>query len=271
MKRVAMILLALISSAASADKLEAHKYADFSTYTLALSWQAGFCQSMQDSPDRTPPAECKNPSPANKADFLTIHGLWPGLPASLAAKIKGNTPDEKLTSWHRFGCSVRPLTFPAYGGQRVCAAPSMNFSPAFHRELLQFMPGANNTTCLDRYEYAKHGVCFEFSPEAYFGAMMALDQQVRAGKLGKFLAANYGKSVTREAFSQAFAADFGQQSLQGLSIACSHSRKGSFLAEIQLTLKSNAINQPLSAQSFASAQGRTGSCAGSFTIGTWNG
>lgn len=271
LKRAALALAVLASGAASAGKLEAHKYADFSTYTLALSWQAGFCQSMAGNPGKTPPAECKHLSPANKVDFLTIHGLWPSLPVSLEARIKGKTPGDKMKSWFRYGCSVRPLTFPSFGPDKKCAAPAMNFSPAFHAELLKYMPGANDTTCLDRYEYAKHGVCFEFNHEDYFGAMVALDKQVKGGKFGRFLAANYGKSVTREAFSEAFAADFGQESLAGFAIACSQSIKGSFLAEIQLVLKSSAINDPLSAKSFASADGRTGNCVGSFTIGTWNG
>ncbi|ESF31423.1 ribonuclease I, partial [Salmonella enterica subsp. enterica serovar Tennessee str. TXSC_TXSC08-21] len=30
-------------------------------------------------------AVCKK-EPANKADFLTVHGLWPGLPKSIAAR-----------------------------------------------------------------------------------------------------------------------------------------------------------------------------------------
>jgi ribonuclease I len=272
---VALSLIACTSvcTSAWADKLEAQKLADFSTYTLALSWQAGFCQKMADSGKA--PGECKNPAPANKADFLTIHGLWPSLPASLAAKMQGKDGQDKDVqaknkTWFRFGCSARPLTYPSFGPDQKCAAPAMQFSKAFQAELVQQMPGATDKGCLDRYEYAKHGVCFAFNHEDYFGTMMRLDKEVKGGKFGQFLASNYGKSVSREAFNEAFAANFGKESLDGLIVACNQSVKGSFLAELQLVLKRETVNDTLSGKSFGSAEGRTGNCVGNFTLGSWN-
>ena len=37
--------------------------------------------------NRNEPEECRlQQDTANKADFLTVHGLWPGLPKSIAAR-----------------------------------------------------------------------------------------------------------------------------------------------------------------------------------------
>ncbi|MCW9622478.1 ribonuclease I, partial [Klebsiella michiganensis] len=50
MFRKDFVAIALLLSAAqvSADPLIATQYGDFDRYVLALSWQTGFCQSMQD-------------------------------------------------------------------------------------------------------------------------------------------------------------------------------------------------------------------------------
>ncbi len=71
--------------------------------SLPLSWQTGFCQSMYDR-NRNEPEECRlQQDTANKADFLTVHGLWPGLPKSIAAR----GVDERR--WMRYGCATRPV------------------------------------------------------------------------------------------------------------------------------------------------------------------
>ncbi len=71
--------------------------------SLALSWQTGFCQSQHDR-NRNERDECRlQTETTNKADFLTVHGLWPGLPKSVAAR----GVDERR--WMRFGCATRPI------------------------------------------------------------------------------------------------------------------------------------------------------------------
>lgn len=71
------LLAALLTPifAANADELQAQQYGDFTDYVLALSWQTGFCQSQHERRHREPD-ECRlQKEPANKADFLTVHGL----------------------------------------------------------------------------------------------------------------------------------------------------------------------------------------------------
>jgi ribonuclease I len=84
------------------NALKATQYGDFDRYVLALSWQTGFCQSMVER-NRNEPDECRLQKESdNKTDFLTVHGLWPGLPKSIAARV-----DERR--WMRFGCATRPF------------------------------------------------------------------------------------------------------------------------------------------------------------------
>lgn len=94
------LLAALLTPifAANADDLQAQQYGDFTGYVLALSWQTGFCQSQHERHHREPDECHLQKEPANKADFLTVHGLWPGLPKSIAAR----GVDERR--WQRFGC-----------------------------------------------------------------------------------------------------------------------------------------------------------------------
>ncbi len=114
-KDFAAIALVLTATQAGAEPLTATRYADFDRYVLALSWQTGFCQSMYDR-NRNEPEECRlQQDTANKADFLTVHGLWPGLPKSIAAR----GVDERR--WMRYGCATRPVpNMPEVKANRKC-------------------------------------------------------------------------------------------------------------------------------------------------------
>ncbi|CCJ78516.1 Ribonuclease I precursor [Cronobacter muytjensii 530] len=79
-------LLAMAATTAVAQPLEAKQYGDFDRYVLALSWQTGFCQSMHER-HRDEPTECAlQKEEDDKRNYLTVHGLWPGLPKSNRAR-----------------------------------------------------------------------------------------------------------------------------------------------------------------------------------------
>ena len=143
------IALALCVFSAQADPLKATQYGDFDRYVLALSWQTGFCQSMADR-NRNEPEECRLQKESdNKTDFLTVHGLWPGLPKSVAAR----GVDERR--WMRFGCATRPIpNMPEVKASRKCAAAETGLSLSGAAKLNSVMPGAGGNSCLERYEYA---------------------------------------------------------------------------------------------------------------------
>ena len=180
-KDFAALALVLTATQAGAEPLTATRYADFDRYVLALSWQTGFCQSIYDR-NRNEPEECRlQQDTANKADFLTVHGLWPGLPKSIAAR----GVDERR--WMRYGCATRPVpNMPEVKANRKCQAAETGLSLEMANKLNNVMPGSGGTSCLERYEYAKHGVCFGFDPDSYFGAMVRLNGEIKRSPVGDF-------------------------------------------------------------------------------------
>ncbi len=105
--------------------------------------------------------------------------------------------------WMRFGCATRPIpNLPEARASRMCSSPETGLSLETAAKLSEVMPGAGKRSCLERYEYAKHGACFGFDPDAYFGTMVRLNQEIKESEAGKFLADNYGKTVSRRDFSR---------------------------------------------------------------------
>ena len=249
---------ATLLATAHAAPLQPKQYGDFDRYVLALSWQTGFCQSLH-AQGRDEPDECRlQKEPANKADYLTVHGLWPGLPKSIAAR---GVDDRR---WMRFGCATRPVpNMPEAKVGQKCAAAETGLSLEMADKLNAVMPGAGSTTCLERYEYAKHGVCFGFDPDDYFGTMVRMDTEVKQSALGQFLAENYGKTVSRDAFNAAVAKAWGAQSVKAVKLTCSGNP--AWLTEMQVAIKASAINAPLSAASLL-PQPHPGNCGDSFVI-----
>ena len=257
-RSISACFVAALFTSAHAAPLQPKQFADFDRYVLALSWHTGFCQSMYDR-GRNEPEECRlQKTPADKADNLTVHGLWPGLPKSIAAR----GVDERR--WMRFGCATRPLpNMPEAKASQKCAAAETGLSLEVANKLNEVMPGAGGNSCLERYEYAKHGVCFGFNPDDYFGTMVRLDTEIKQSALGTFLARNYGKTITRSAFDSAVAKAYGQQSVKAVKLTCSGNP--AFLTEMQIALKADAINAPLSGRSLL-AQPHPGNCGERFTL-----
>ncbi|XTZ37313.1 ribonuclease I [Salmonella enterica] len=243
---------------AHASPLQPRQYGDFDRYVLALSWQTGFCQSQHESGGNEPDECRRQKESAEKRDYLTVHGLWPGLPKSIA--VRG--VDERR--WMRYGCATRPVPdMPEARASRKCAAAETGISLEVANKLNEVMPGAGGKSCLERYEYAKHGVCFGFDPDDYFGTMVRMNNEIKNSPLGAFLADNYGKSVSREAFDAAVALAFDQQAVKAVKLSCSGNPP--WLTEIQIGIKAAAINAPLSADSLV-PQPHPGNCGNRFVI-----
>lgn len=255
------LLLSLTLSAslfAHAQPLQPTRYGDFDTYVLALSWQTGFCQSMVER-HRNEPAECKTQrEEADKRAFLTVHGLWPGLPKSVSSR----GVDAKR--WMRYGCATRPVpNMPEARGSRKCSAPETGLSVEMASRLSGVMPGAGGKSCLERYEFAKHGACFGFDPNAYFGTMVRLNSEFKESAFGRFLAQNYGKIVSRKAFDKALEQSWGYAAAKAVRLTCNGNP--AYLTEMQISLAAKAINEPLGKSSFA-RQRNPGNCAKQFRL-----
>lgn len=253
---VAVAIFSLLP--AHAEPLAPQNYGDFDSYVLALSWQTGFCQSQHDRGNREPD-ECRlQKEPVQKSDYLTVHGLWPSLPKSIAARGVDNN------RWMRYGCASRPVpNMPEAKASRKCAAGETGLSLEMANKLNAVMPGSGGTSCLERYEYAKHGVCFGFDPDAWFGTMVRMNQEVKQSPLGTFLADNYGKRVSRRDFDAAMATSWGESSIKAVKLSCSGNP--SYLTELQFTLNAGSVNAPLSSLSFRQ-QPHPGNCGESFVI-----
>ncbi|MFB2863415.1 hypothetical protein [Aeromonas sp. MdU4] len=261
---ISSILLLGASSYAvrAADLFPQGEHTNFDTYVLALSWQPGFCQSKGYSP-----AECPNlRNGEGELDALTIHGLWPSLPESLNISV-GN--------WHKKGCNAvyNPQTERNYPSATKpwCNSKPVDMSPAFHQGLVKYMPGIKEPTCLHQYEYAKHGVCFGFKPEDYFGAMISLNRDLRNSPVGKFMKDNYGEEVNTADFKQVIVDTYGEDvSRNAVQLICTPTKKGLALTEIRLALRASEINTTLAYTSFNTDQsevsGGSSNCGKSFTL-----
>ncbi|MCS3432148.1 ribonuclease T2 family protein [Klebsiella sp. BIGb0407] len=253
-----LILLFFISKPAQAEALEAGKYSDFSHYTLALSWRTGFCHQQHDSYKKES-KYCKNQKKtADKGSYITVHGLWPSLPESIAAR----GVDEKR--WILYGCATRPLPdMPEVNPSNKCNAPLTGISLEVASRLADVMPAAGGDSCLDRYEYAKHASCFGFNPNDYFDTMVRLSNEVKQQKLGHFIQQHYGKIVTREEFNRAVKESWGDNAVQAIKLNC-HGNPA-YLTDIHIALRADKINQPLHSTSFA-PQKFQGNCSNSFRL-----
>lgn len=239
------------------EPLVAVRFGDFSTYTLALSWQNGFCQSISERQGKLP-AECQRTEKKNSADpLLTLHGLWPSLPASIASRGVDNR------RWMRFGCATRPVPdYPEAHG-RKCELPTPGLSADTSAQLALTMPGAGGLSCLERYEFTKHGACFGFNPNTYFLTMSRLSQEVNQSPLGMWLKLHNGKIISRRDFNNAVAQSFGKSSAKAVKLTC-HGNPA-YLTGIQLVIDAKRINLPLSATSFVS-QPHPGNCPTQFRL-----
>lgn len=130
-------------------------------------------------------------------------------------------------------------------------------------KLNNVMPGSGGTSCLERYEYAKHGVCFGFDPDSYFGAMVRLNGEIKRSPVGDFLAKHYGQTVSRADFDAAVARARGPQSVKAFKLTCNGNP--AYLTEMQISLNAATINAPLATSAFL-PQPHPGNCGAQFIL-----
>ena len=164
----------------------------------------------------------------------------------------------------RFGCATRPVpNMPEAKAGQKCRAAETGLSLEMANKLNGVMPGSGGNSCLERYEYAKHGVCFGFDPDNYFGAMVRLNGEIKQGPLGAFLAKHYGQTVSRDDFNAAVAQAYGKQNVKAFKLTCNGNP--AYLTEMQISIKAAAINAPLSANSLL-PQPHPGNCGKQFLL-----
>ena len=246
-------LALLLATRASAQDLVPSAQGDFDDYVLALSWQPGFCQSVHDGRkaqfmfEHVEPLECANqPELEDRAEYLTVHGLWPSLPHSLEYRVSES-------EWRNVGCAAVGVEYPYVNSGIKCAAPPLDLGEDTLGLLAADMPGANGQSCLERYEYAKHGICFGFDPDVYFRTAVRLNREIKASFMGRVLRERYGEEISRPVLMYALGGLLGHQTLRRVRLICQESEDGAYLKEIQIPLRRDAINRPLGPDSLGKA------------------
>lgn len=178
-------------------------------YVLALSWQAAFCESHQET------AECRSQTPERPdADRFSLHGLWPEPESNIYCGVPGTVREED--DEHRW--------------ERL---PDVELSPETSTRLMEVMPGF--ASFLHRHEWTKHGTCYNASPEEYFRESILLTGQVNASVVREFFAANIGRQVTARDIQARFDRAFGTGAGGKVRVACD----GGSISELQINLRGN--------------------------------
>ncbi len=223
------------------------------TYTLALSWQPGFCA------DRAAKAECKI-APKDKPRF-TLHGLWPDWDAN--GDGKRNADDAFCIA--NAGNRKSMITLDAGNWLKM---PPVKLSQASGTDLEQAMPGV--VVGLDRHEWWKHGTCSGLPVEDYFATAIVLLREVERSGLARLLAEEAGGTIKRKQLLDAFERDFGRGSARALMLDCSRGEGSTALQEIRIRLKRSGIAQGLTEDSLAvSGKAARGDCAADIRVPAW--
>lgn len=223
------------------------RFSDFSHYTLALSWHPGFCASAGESRP-----ECDAPQ---RYPALVLHGLWPSLPGSLAAR--GMTRRQ----WWQEGCFH--FSAPARAAGDFCALSPLALDDRLAAELATDMPG--RASCLERHEYAKHAACFGFGADDYFATALRLRDALVASAFGDYLRIHSATAVGRNELIAAFERAFGRGQGRALKLQCVRDGGRALLTELQIGIRADALDAFPAASSLARLE--TGNCATTIWLG----
>lgn len=219
------------------------------SYTLALTWQATFCEN------RASDLACAALDAGDwSAGNFALHGLWPNVDRNRDDRINADDnyclpADERAAAMESAWDALPPTGI----GADVAA------------ELARIMPGVANG--LDRYQWAKHGSCSGLAPTRYFTAAIARTEDVAGTALGRFVAAHLGEVVARHDMIAAFEMDFGKGSGRALRLFCRRSETAASLMEIRLALRVGRVEEKLTRGSLViPPTAKSGTCPARFRI-----
>jgi ribonuclease T2 len=171
-----------------------------SEYVLAISWQNAFCQLNQNR------KECRS---EYDSTIFTLHGLWPKDRLYCDISQREIELSKKRKNW--------------------CKLPKLELSKETFRDLSEVMPSVES--CLQRYEWTKHGSCYSQTEEEYYSESIALINQINRSAVREFFNRNVGKKVSIEEIKAKFGESFGYKNK--IKLNC----KGGLITEIQINLK----------------------------------
>lgn len=176
-------------------------------YVLAISWQNAFCQLHKTK------KECKvQNSDSHSSKNFSLHGLWP-------------QPRDNIF------CNVSDKDKNLIEEKAWCELATLNLPKETFNELREVMPGV--TSCLQRYEWTKHGTCYSESPVEYYSESISLIKQINSSPIQDFFENNIGKRVNTTDIKKKFNEAFGEGAGNKIKINC----KNNLITEIQINLK----------------------------------
>ncbi|OUI84876.1 ribonuclease T2 family protein [Acetobacter tropicalis] len=225
--------------------LTAPLHGDFGHYTVALTWQPGFCTGPEGN-------SCQADQP--KTPLIGLHGLWASRPSDL---IKAQVP---VTTWWRKGCSL-------YEGD--ASPPVPRFSPTLSHRLSDVV--AHTHSDLVAHEYAKHVHCFGMQEEQFFSVAIQLRDRFAALPSAQHLTSEPGTVIAKADLTREIEADTGPLPDRGVQFQCNKTPQGqSVLAQIWFTLKPDALSRFPKADAFMSSPQMQDNCPASFLVPQWN-
>lgn len=254
----ALILVAAALCIALCGFRSARADAGNDVYTLALSWEPGFCGTG----DHATLPECK--LAANGPPRLVLHGLWPDW------DVNGDGKRDAADDYCLPGADDRKALVMLDTARPTdwLKLPAVKLSAANSGDLAGVMPGT--AAALERHEWWKHGTCSGLQPDEYFALAILLMRQAERGKLASLIVAQAGKTVARSKLFAAFAADFGPESARALLLDCAKAQGDSALLEIHIRLKRDKISEGLNPDTLSIPDASPhGSCAVDIRILDW--
>lgn len=178
------------------------------SYVLALSSQAGFCETYGYEAGKP---ECRYLSKDSyQANHLTLHGLWPNM---------------DVCGQHYGFCGVRQLS-------NHCDYDPVPFSASVSDGLKKLMPSFAHGSCLERHEWNKHGSCQILSADDYFALAMRLTSEVDQSSFGTYLTQHQGQVVKLSELRKVIAQSFGATNSEKVYLGC----KNGVLVDVYFSL-----------------------------------
>ena len=177
---------------------------------LAISWQAGFCETRPRLP------ECRSQTDQRfDANHFALHGLWPQPRSEAYCDVPQSQVDlSKQRRWSRLG--------------------GLGLPEDMQLDLLRVMPGARSF--LHRHEWVKHGTCYSDDPITYYDDSLYLMEQVNQSALRDLFARSIGKQLTSRDIRRAADQAFGPGAGSRIRIACKRDGRRMVITELTIGL-----------------------------------
>lgn len=233
------------SAGGAADMaLTAPRHGDFGHYTLALTWQPGFCTGPEGN-------SCQADQP--HTPLIGLHGLWASRPSDL---IRAQVP---VTTWWRKGCSL-------YDGEMASAFPTL--SDGLSHRLSEVV--AHTHSSLVAHEYTKHVQCFGMEGEQFFSVASRLRDRFAELPSAQHLTAEAGTRVTKAELTSQIEADTGPLPERGVQFQCNKTQQGeAVLSQIWFTLKPASLDKFPKTDAFLSSPQMQDNCPSQFLVPQW--